>query len=392
MSHKNRVLYVSETAGFFGGVERYIYDSARLLSENGFEISGLFEHADGKYPDVFLKAFRKVYSPEDVDALDGSEFDIAFIHKVDDPGLLRKIRRKFIAIVFIHDHDYYCLRRHKYFPGCRINCHLPFNPFYCSICCGLLERQKNRLKFVNILRRIALMREVRKCNAFTVISAYMRNNLLMNGFNANSIFKLYPFRHLKDSVFIQEHKDGPPVILYVGQFVRGKGVDLLLAALARLDIDFRAYIVGGDNDDGYLKEMSSSLGLSNKVVFTGWQNNPDEYFEKADVVAFPSRWQEPFGLVGIEAFAFRKPVVAFDVGGVSEWLTDNHTGILVKEKDIDGMAEGLKRLLQNRELANKLGDNGYDFVRKHCSGENFVAGFKVMVEDVLIMNERNPHV
>ena len=65
---------------------------------------------------------------------------------------------------------------------------------------------------------------------------------------------------------------------------------------------------------------------------------------------------------------------------------------LVKEKDIDGMAEGLKRLLQNRELANKLGDNGYDFVRKHCSGENFVAGFKVMVEDVLIMNERNPHV
>ena len=169
---------------------------------------------------------------------------------------------------------------------------------------------------------MALMREARKCNAFAVISAYMRNNLLMNGFNVNSIYKLYPFKQLKDSVFRQEHKDGPPVILYVGQLVRGKGVDLLLTALSKLDIDFKAYIVGGNNDESYLKEMSSELGLSNKVVFTGWQNNPDEYFEKADVVAFPSRWQEPFGLVGIEAFAFRKPVVAFDVGGVSEWLTD----------------------------------------------------------------------
>jgi glycosyltransferase involved in cell wall biosynthesis len=392
MSQKNRILYVSATSGFFGGVERYIYDSARLLAENGFEVSGLFEHAGGKEPDVFLEAFRKIYSPGDVEAFDGSEFDIAFIHKVEDPELLRNIRRKFVTIVFIHDHDYYCLRRHKYFPFRRINCHLPFNPVYCSICCGLIERQNNRFKPVNLCRRMALMREVKKCNAFTVISAYMRNNLLLNGFNVNSIYKLYPFKHLNDSVCRQEHNSGLPVILYVGQLIRGKGVDLLLTALSRLDIDFNAYIVGGNNDEGYLKEMSSALGLSNKVFFTGWQNKPDEYFEKADVVAFPSRWQEPFGLVGIEAFSFRKPVVGFDVGGVSEWLTDNHTGILVKEKDIDGMAEGLKRLLQNKALADKLGDNGYDFVRKHCSGENFIAGFKVMIDDVLIMNKGNPHV
>ena len=250
MSLENRILFMSATAGFFGGVERYIYDSARLLSENGFEVSGLFEHADGRESDVFLKTFRKVYSPGDVDALDGSEFDIAFIHKVEDPELLKKIRRKFIAIVFIHDHDYYCLRRHKYFPVRRINCHLPFNPVYCSICCGLVERQNNRFKFINLFRRMALMREVRKCAAFAVISAYMRNNLLINGFNINSIYKLYPFKHLKDSVFKQEHKDSPPAILYVGQLVRGKGVDLLLAALAKIDIDFKAYIVGGNNDEG----------------------------------------------------------------------------------------------------------------------------------------------
>ena len=392
MSQKNRILYVSATAGFFGGVERYIYDTARLLAENGFEVSGLFERADGKEPDVFLEVFRKSYSPRDIEKFDGSEFDIAFIHKVEDPELLRKIRRKFVTIVFMHDHDYYCLRRHKYFPVTRTNCHLPFNPVYCSICCGLIERQKNRIKFINIFRRMALMREARKCTAFAVISGYMRNNLLINGFDINSIYKLYPFKHLKDSVFRQKREDGPPVILYVGQFVRGKGVDLLLAALAKLDIDFKAYIVGGNNDEGYLKEMSSGLGLDDKVIFTGWQSKPDEYFEKADVVAFPSRWQEPFGLVGIEAFSFRKPVVGFDVGGVSEWLTDNHTGILVKEKDIDGMAEGLKRLLQDRTLADKLGDNGYDFVRKHCSSENFIAGFKVMIEDVLIMNKVKTHV
>ncbi len=388
MSQKNRILYVSATAGFFGGVERYIFDSAKLLAENGFEVNGLFEHVDGKETDVFLEPFRQVYSPADVEAFDGTEFEIAFIHKVEDPELLRKIRQKFVTIVFIHDHDYYCLRRHKYFPVRRINCHLPFNPVYCSICCGLIERQNNRLKLINIPQRMALMREVRKCNAFTVLSSYMRNNLLMNGFGVNSIYKLYPFKQLKDSGYKQADKTGTPVILYVGQLVRGKGVDLLLAALSRLDLDFRAYIVGGNNDEGYLKEMSSALGLDNKVIFTGWQSNPAEYFAKADVVVFPSRWQEPFGLVGIEAFSFRKPVVAFDVGGVGEWLTNNHSGILVKEKDVEAMAEGIKQLLQNKSLADKFGDNGYGFVKQHCSIENFIAGFKVMLEDVLMMNRR----
>ena len=385
-------MYVSATGGFFGGVERYIYDSARLLSGHGFEVSGLFEQTSGRDTDTFLKVFRKIYSPADIDALDGSEFDIAFVHKVTDPIMLRKIRRKFMTIVFVHDHDYYCLRKHKYFPFRRINCHLPFNPVYCSFCSGLVERENNHFKFIKLCRRITLIREIKKCNAFAVISGYMRDNLLMNGFSEKSIYKLYPYRHLKESVFREGHKDGPPVILYVGQLVRGKGVDLLLMALARLDIAFKAYIVGGNNDEEYLKKISSGLGLDDKVIFTGWQSNPDAYFEKADVVVFPSRWQEPFGLVGIEAFSFRLPVVAFDIGGVSEWLTDNHNGILVPEKDIDGMAEGIKRLLQDKMLAGKFGNNGYDFVKKHCSAENFISGFEAMIEDILIINKGKPHV
>jgi hypothetical protein len=105
MSLKNRILYVSATGGFFGGVERYIYDSARLLSAHDFEVFGLFEQTGGKDLDTFIKVFRKVYSPADVEALDGSEFDVAFVHKVNDPGLLAKIRRKFMTIVFIHDHE-----------------------------------------------------------------------------------------------------------------------------------------------------------------------------------------------------------------------------------------------------------------------------------------------
>jgi len=391
MSLKNRILYVSATGGFFGGVERYIYDSARLLSAHDFEVFGLFEQTGGKDLDTFIKVFRKVYSPADVEALDGSEFDVAFVHKVNDPGLLAKIRRKFMTIVFIHDHEYYCLRKHKYFPFRRINCHLPFNSVYCSFCSGLVERANGRFKFIDLRRRIALINEIKKCDAFAVISGYMRDNLLMNGFSKNSIYKLYPYRHLKESVFREGHQGGPPVILYVGQLVRGKGVDLLLMALSRIDIPFKAYIVGGNNDEGYLKKISSELGLDDKVVFTGWQSNPDAYFEKADVVAFPSRWQEPFGLVGIEAFSFRLPVVAFDVGGVSEWLTNNQNGILVPEKDIDGMAEGLKRLLQDKTLAEKLGNNGYDFVKRHCSAENFISGFKLMIEDVSIINKGKPH-
>ena len=125
----HRVLYVSEKAGFFGGVERYIYDSAKALRESGWIVSMMYaeEARDlDEFSDVFYKKFKtdeieKIIAEEDFGP--GSYFQ----NKRCRTGLETSFGLH--TSVCVSDHDYYCPRHHKYFPFGRINCLLPSNLF-----------------------------------------------------------------------------------------------------------------------------------------------------------------------------------------------------------------------------------------------------------------------
>ena len=82
------------------------------------------------------------------------------------------------------------------------------------------------------------------------------------------------------------------------------------------------------------------------------------------MVVVPSVWPEPFGIVGIEAMAYGKPVIAFDVGGISEWLEDGKTGFIIKLRDEAALAEKLNLLLQNPNLALRMGTQARESVEK----------------------------
>ena len=84
---------------------------------------------------------------------------------------------------------------------------------------------------------------------------------------------------------------------------------------------------------------------------------------QARVVVFPSMWNEPFGIVGLEAMARRKPVVAFDVGGVREWLAHDRTGLVVERGNVEAMATAITALLTDPARAAALGAAGPDRVR-----------------------------
>ena len=90
------------------------------------------------------------------------------------------------------------------------------------------------------------------------------------------------------------------------------------------------------------------------------------------MVVVPSTWPEPFGMVGIEAMAYGKPVIAFDVGGISEWLKDGETGFLVKLRDEVALAETLNLLLGDHSLAIRMGSKGREAVEKRFTPETHV--------------------
>ena len=115
--------------------------------------------------------------------------------------------------------------------------------------------------------------------------------------------------------------------------------------------------------DGALLEASrdqaEQLGIRDRVRWTGALDDVSEHLRNADIFTLPSRW-ESLPLSIIEAMAAGLPVVATDVGGVAELVTDGHTGVLVPPRDVDALAASLDRLLADRQLRADMGRAGRD--------------------------------
>jgi glycosyltransferase involved in cell wall biosynthesis len=80
-----------------------------------------------------------------------------------------------------------------------------------------------------------------------------------------------------------------------------------------------------------------------------------------------SLWPEPFGMAGPEAMRYGLPVVAFDAGGIREWLTDGENGYLIPWKNVDLFAARLEQLLRDKALALRLGQSALETVQRYDS-------------------------
>src|SRR5262249_14827019 len=115
-----------------------------------------------------------------------------------------------------------------------------------------------------------------------------------------------------------------PTVLFVGRVVAEKGLDALLRAFALVTRPSRLAVVGDGLALARAGALAGGLGLGERVEFAGWATGARlaRYYREAAVLAVPSLWPEPFGLVGLEAMSYGLPVVAFGVGGIPEWLED----------------------------------------------------------------------
>ncbi len=347
-----RILFVSTQCGFLGGVERYIYDAVMALRNAGFRVDGIF--CDKTRDAEFAKVFERIYERDKLDSLRDSEYDLAFIHKVKDPALVKAVRTKFKTAVMIHDHQY---------------CPLNTSGGWLS---GWLNRAGHG----------RLISEIRHCDAFVFTSTFMRSELLYNGFDVTKLVKIYPVCRVAPRRTRVRENGETPVIVFAGQLIKEKGVKQLLEALSMVRAEFKAYIIGSGPEEKNCKRLAKRLGLEKEVEFVGWQNDLSKYFEKADIGVLPVIWQEPFGMVGAEANSYGIPVVAFNIGGVSEWLRDERNGLLIPPKDIRAFSDALEILIEDPGYACRLGDEGRKWVETYMAPSGFVSSFKLMLDRV----------
>ena len=152
----------------------------------------------------------------------------------------------------------------------------------------------------------------------------------------------------------------PPRLLCIGRLVAEKGFDVALTAFATIRDRFPGLhlIIAGDGPERVrLEQQVVKLDLNGVVEFNGWvaPKKVPVLMNNATIVVMPSRWEEPFGLVALEAALMARPIVATRVGGLPEVVAHEHTGLLVENENSDALAEGIALLLNNPETARKLG-------------------------------------
>lgn len=154
----------------------------------------------------------------------------------------------------------------------------------------------------------------------------------------------------------------PPRILCLGRLVPEKGFDLALAAFATIRDRFPGLhlIIAGDGPERVrLEQQVVELGLNGIVEFKGWVA-PDTVLvlmNTATIVVMPSRWQEPFGLVALEAALMARPIVATRVGGLPEVVAHEETGLLVESENSEALARAVVSLLSHPDVARRMGES-----------------------------------
>lgn len=137
-------------------------------------------------------------------------------------------------------------------------------------------------------------------------------------------------------------------LLFVGRLVPVKGVDVLLRALATLP--GRSLVIAGDGPErASLERLCATLGLSTRVRFQGWVENPSALMSSSRLLVLPSR-NEGWPIALLEAAANGLPFLATDVGGCREMVAKLATGLLCPPGSIDALAEGIERSLSSPEV------------------------------------------
>ncbi|KCZ60003.1 hypothetical protein HY30_13310 [Hyphomonas chukchiensis] len=143
-----------------------------------------------------------------------------------------------------------------------------------------------------------------------------------------------------------------PVALALARLHEKKGLDTLLDATAKID-GLYVWIAGEGPLEQELKAHCTRLGLDDRVRFLGWRNDRGALLAACDVVAFPSRY-EPFGTVTVDAWAGSRPLVAADAVGPAAYVKDGVNGLLIPKNDVDALADALRKVVTDKDLAAKL--------------------------------------
>jgi glycosyltransferase involved in cell wall biosynthesis len=390
-----KLLFVHERMGALAGAEANALVTAVAFKLRGHTVGLLHGRGTGQGEAEWRKTFANCFPLEaggrsaTVEAvLQQFAPEAIYVHKMADLEVLRALVASDTPLVrMVHDHDLYCMKSYKYHYLTRKICHRAMSPFCIFPCGAMLSRNRVGRFPVRWVSYAAKKKELQLNQQFDrmiVATEYMKEELLQNGFDASQIEVHAPVPPREDSGLRSSFNDRNRLI-YAGQIIRGKGVDVLLEALARVRVPFECLILGEGNHRSHCEALCHQLGLAKRVHFEGFvpTEKLKEFYRESSLAVMSSVWPEPFGAVGLEAMRYGLPVVAFDAGGIREWLIDGHNGYLVPWMDREAFATRVEHLLLNKPLARQMGERALQTVATQFDFSKYIANLETVFRQVI---------
>lgn len=181
-------------------------------------------------------------------------------------------------------------------------------------------------------------------------------------------------------------KEDEPVIGIVSKLWEGKGHVTLIKAFSELKREIknaRLVIVGEGYMHKKLFKLVNKCGLKDAVLFTGFQMDVSKIIATFDVAVLPSFF-EGMGRALLEAMAMEKPVVATSIGGIPDLVAHGVNGFLVSPGNVEELAGAIKRILEDKNLARKMGKAGRNRINEQFSVAFMVQSIEKVYRDLLI--------
>lgn len=237
--------------------------------------------------------------------------------------------------------------------------------------------RRRQVPWVTHVRDLVTVRQAQKyllgdARQVIAISDAVRRPLEAAGLrNVATIHNGVEIRQFQRATPVELSGEGKVRIGILGQIVPGcrwKGYEVFLEAAAKISGGEHFLVIGGDTrppgTEGYncymqeLEQLAASLGLAERVTFTGFRQDVPSVMASLDILVNASS-AEPFGRTLIEAMAAGKPVIGTQAGGAPEIIVHGETGLLVPPNDVDAMAQAMHDLIQHSSKREEMGQAGY---------------------------------
>jgi glycosyltransferase involved in cell wall biosynthesis len=279
--------------------------------------------------------------------------DVVVSHHVGNRPLLEQVAQQHRSIQMLHG---YLCRGGKLFRRGDRQCTHPLGrrclvDWYTGPCGDSPRPSAALTSYRNGLDHLAGLRAL---DAVAVPSRFLRDYLVGEGLSPDRVHVIDNSTGIGPQQPARRHHADPVEVVFIGRLTHAKGPQHALQALARLEARFRLTIVGDGWHRSELEALASTLGVADRVTFTGWLDGAalEAVWARAAMMVVTSLWPDPAPLTVPEARSHGLPVVTYASGGLAEWAERLDDVTVVPRGDVARLATAIEAVAGGRSVAS----------------------------------------